>query len=72
MARIKMKKAEMLQRVLDLVIGKKLTPTDVRLAYVDEIESASRNGEITAAQRQNWYPTQTELKKLSRATEMAK
>jgi len=68
MAQVRMKKAEMFQRVAEQVSGKNLSKDDVRMTYNDEIEHASRNNEISPAQRQNWYPTETELKKLVKLT----
>ena len=68
MAQARMKKAEMFHRVAEQVKGKGLSKDDVRFTYNDEIESASRSNEISPAQRQNWYPTETELKKLVKLT----
>ena len=63
-----MYKEELFNRVSELVRGKDLSDTDLRLTYNDEIESASRNGDITKSQRDRWYPTERELSKLKKIT----
>jgi hypothetical protein len=68
MAIKRMKKAEMFERVADAVRGKQYSNTDVRVTYVGCIEHASRNGELTPHQRQEWYATKRELEKLYKIT----
>ena len=63
-----MKKAELIGRVMDAVRGKKISVTDLRCLFSDELENASRNDEVTPYQRDNWYLTERELVRLKKIT----
>ena len=67
-----MLKIELYNRVAEHVVGRNLSPTDVRLTYNQYIEDAGRDGEISEYQRLTWVPTKKELKRLEKITKQVK
>ena len=63
-----MLKQEFMEDVIAEVAGKNLSDTDLRVTFCDCLEFSNRSCELTDKQRDSWYMTEREFKKLRKAT----
>lgn len=63
-----MRKHELIAMVMEDIVGKDLSDTDIRVTFVEMLDRYRREDEVTESQAKNWTISKAEWPKLRRAT----